>query len=149
MIFPLSARTLLRVLPLPGDNWGALVDEWCCHPDPFANKPLHPRENDCFTGDCFYLVNLKSDLWQDSLASSPMFLIEPCRATILSSIKPHTHHTPFYARAFAHASPSAGPRFLAVFYLAASYSSFQSQLRPQFCRRTWSHPVSQTRSAPC
>ncbi|XP_010860034.1 PREDICTED: E3 ubiquitin-protein ligase E3D isoform X5 [Bison bison bison] len=63
---------LLRVLPLPGDNWGALVDEWCCHPDPFANKPLHPRENDCFTGDCFYLVNLKSDLWQPRPEGAPV-----------------------------------------------------------------------------
>ncbi|XP_025150615.3 E3 ubiquitin-protein ligase E3D isoform X5 [Bubalus bubalis] len=65
-------RTLLRVLPLPGDNWGALVDEWCCHPDPFANKPLHPRENDCFTGDCFYLVNLKNDLWQPRPEGAPV-----------------------------------------------------------------------------
>lgn len=72
MIFPLAARMLLRVLPLPGDNWGALVDEWCCHPDPFANKPLHPRENDCFTGDCFYLVNLKSDLWQPRPEGAPV-----------------------------------------------------------------------------
>uniref|UniRef100_A0A3Q2IAZ0 E3 ubiquitin-protein ligase E3D n=1 Tax=Equus caballus TaxID=9796 RepID=A0A3Q2IAZ0_HORSE len=57
-------RKLLRVLPLPSENWGALVGEWCCHPDPFANKPLHPQENDCFIGDTFVLVNLRSDLWQ-------------------------------------------------------------------------------------
>uniref|UniRef100_A0A8D2B1D9 E3 ubiquitin-protein ligase E3D n=1 Tax=Sciurus vulgaris TaxID=55149 RepID=A0A8D2B1D9_SCIVU len=57
-------RKLLRVLPLPSENWGALVGEWCCHPDPFANKPLHPQENDCFIGDSFFLVNLRSDLWQ-------------------------------------------------------------------------------------
>ncbi|KAM6180874.1 E3 ubiquitin-protein ligase E3D isoform 2-T2 [Erethizon dorsatum] len=57
-------RRLLRVLPLPSENWGALVEEWCCHPDPFANKPLHPQENDCFIGDCFFLVNLRSNLWQ-------------------------------------------------------------------------------------
>ncbi|XP_036895273.1 E3 ubiquitin-protein ligase E3D isoform X3 [Sturnira hondurensis] len=57
-------RKLLRVLPLPTENWGALVDEWCCHPDPFANKPLYPRENDCFIGDSFFLVNLRNDLWQ-------------------------------------------------------------------------------------
>ncbi|XP_006892221.1 PREDICTED: E3 ubiquitin-protein ligase E3D-like [Elephantulus edwardii] len=54
-------RKLLRVLPLPSENWAALVGEWCCHPDPFANKPLHPQENDCFTGDTFFLVNLRSD----------------------------------------------------------------------------------------
>ncbi|XP_057345368.1 E3 ubiquitin-protein ligase E3D-like isoform X3 [Manis pentadactyla] len=56
-------RKLLRVLSLPSENWGALVGEWCCHPDPFANKPLHPQENDCFLGDTFFLVNLRSDLW--------------------------------------------------------------------------------------
>ncbi|XP_037698880.1 E3 ubiquitin-protein ligase E3D isoform X2 [Choloepus didactylus] len=54
-------RKLLRVLPLPSENWGTLVGEWCCHPDPFANKPLHPRENDCFTGDSYLLVNLRRD----------------------------------------------------------------------------------------
>nr|XP_045723119.1 E3 ubiquitin-protein ligase E3D isoform X3 [Mirounga angustirostris] len=48
-------RKLLRVLPLPSENWGALVEEWCCHPDPFADKPLHPQENDCFIGDSFFL----------------------------------------------------------------------------------------------
>ncbi|XP_077018447.1 E3 ubiquitin-protein ligase E3D isoform X3 [Tamandua tetradactyla] len=54
-------RKLLRVLPLPCENWGALIEEWCCHPDPFADKPLHPRENDCFTGDSYILVNLRRD----------------------------------------------------------------------------------------
>ncbi|XP_045699595.1 E3 ubiquitin-protein ligase E3D [Phyllostomus hastatus] len=57
-------RKLLRVLPLPTENWGVLVGEWCCHPDPFANKPLDPQENDCFIGDSFFLVNLRNDLWQ-------------------------------------------------------------------------------------
>ncbi|KAM6185165.1 E3 ubiquitin-protein ligase E3D [Rhynchocyon petersi] len=57
-------RKLLRVLPLPSENWGDLVGEWCCHPDPFANKPLDPQETDCFTGDSFFLVNLRSDSWQ-------------------------------------------------------------------------------------
>uniref|UniRef100_A0A5F8GVX6 E3 ubiquitin-protein ligase E3D n=1 Tax=Monodelphis domestica TaxID=13616 RepID=A0A5F8GVX6_MONDO len=54
-------RKLLRVLPLPSENWNALVEEWCCHPDPFANKPLHPGENDCFIGDTHLLVNVRSD----------------------------------------------------------------------------------------
>ncbi|XP_066215059.1 E3 ubiquitin-protein ligase E3D isoform X2 [Saccopteryx leptura] len=57
-------RKLRRVLPLPSENWGALVGEWCCHPDPFADKPLHPQENDCFIGDSFFLLNIKSDMWQ-------------------------------------------------------------------------------------
>ncbi|ELK00117.1 Ubiquitin-conjugating enzyme E2C-binding protein [Pteropus alecto] len=65
-------RKLLRVLPLPSDNWGTLVGEWCCHPDPFANKPLHPQENDCFIGDSFFLVNLRSDLWQPRPELAPV-----------------------------------------------------------------------------
>ncbi|XP_016062834.1 PREDICTED: E3 ubiquitin-protein ligase E3D isoform X2 [Miniopterus natalensis] len=65
-------RKLLRVLPLPTENWGALVGEWCCHPDPFANKPLHPQENDCFIGDSFFLVNLRSDTWQPGPQVAPV-----------------------------------------------------------------------------
>ncbi|XP_069344358.1 E3 ubiquitin-protein ligase E3D [Eulemur rufifrons] len=65
-------RKLLRVLPLPSENWGALVGEWCCHPDPFANKPLHPQENDCFVGDAFFLVNLRTDLGHPRPESSPV-----------------------------------------------------------------------------
>uniref|UniRef100_A0A8C9AY28 E3 ubiquitin-protein ligase E3D n=1 Tax=Prolemur simus TaxID=1328070 RepID=A0A8C9AY28_PROSS len=65
-------RKLLRVLPLPSENWGALVGEWCCHPDPFANKPLHPQENDCFVGDTFFLVNLRADLGHPRPESSPV-----------------------------------------------------------------------------
>ncbi|XP_065399870.1 E3 ubiquitin-protein ligase E3D isoform X10 [Macaca fascicularis] len=63
---------LLRVLPLPSENWEALVGEWCCHPDPFANKPLHPQENDCFIGDSFFLVNLRTSLWQPRPELSPV-----------------------------------------------------------------------------
>ncbi|XP_019585114.2 E3 ubiquitin-protein ligase E3D isoform X3 [Rhinolophus sinicus] len=69
-------RKLLRVLPLPSENWGALVGEWCCHPDPFANKPLHPQVNDCFIGDSFFLVNLRSDLWQPRPELAPAEM--PC-----------------------------------------------------------------------
>nr|XP_012624603.1 E3 ubiquitin-protein ligase E3D [Microcebus murinus] len=65
-------RKLLRVLPLPTENWGALVGEWCCHPDPFANKPLHPQENDCFIGDTFFLVNLRTDIGHPRPESSPV-----------------------------------------------------------------------------
>ncbi|XP_063580667.1 E3 ubiquitin-protein ligase E3D isoform X3 [Pongo abelii] len=68
----INDRKLLRVLPLPSENWGALVGEWCCHPDPFANKPLHPQENDCFIGDSFFLVNLRTSLWQQRPELSPV-----------------------------------------------------------------------------
>ncbi|KAI1241115.1 hypothetical protein IHE44_0009577 [Lamprotornis superbus] len=50
-------RKFLRVLPLPSENWSDLVEEWCCHPDPFARSSLHPRHGDCFVGDTFFLLN--------------------------------------------------------------------------------------------
>ncbi|NXW76098.1 UBE3D ligase, partial [Hirundo rustica] len=50
-------RKFLRVLPLPSENWSNLVEEWCCHPDPFARSTLHPQHDDCFLGDTFFLLN--------------------------------------------------------------------------------------------
>lgn len=52
----LEDRVFKRVLPLPNGNWNAIVDDWCCHPDPFANKKLLPRAEDCLVGDTFVLV---------------------------------------------------------------------------------------------
>lgn len=52
----LEDRLFKRVLPLPNGNWNAIVDDWCCHPDPFANKKLLPRAEDCLLGDTFVLV---------------------------------------------------------------------------------------------
>lgn len=52
----LEDRTFQRVLPLPNGNWNAIVDDWCCHPDPFANKKLLPRADDCLLGDTFLLL---------------------------------------------------------------------------------------------
>ncbi|XP_071758580.1 E3 ubiquitin-protein ligase E3D [Centroberyx gerrardi] len=51
----LEDRVFKRVLPLPNGNWNAIVDDWCCHPDPFANKLL-PRAEDCLLGDTFLLL---------------------------------------------------------------------------------------------
>ncbi|XP_017268590.1 E3 ubiquitin-protein ligase E3D [Kryptolebias marmoratus] len=52
----LEDRAFQRVLPLPNGNWNAIVDEWCCHPDPFANRKLLPRAEDCLLGDTFILL---------------------------------------------------------------------------------------------
>ncbi|XP_041845200.1 E3 ubiquitin-protein ligase E3D [Melanotaenia boesemani] len=52
----LEDRVFKRVLPLPNGNWNSIVDEWCCHPDPFANKKLLPRAEDCLLGDTFVLL---------------------------------------------------------------------------------------------
>ncbi|XP_039241257.1 E3 ubiquitin-protein ligase E3D isoform X2 [Pipra filicauda] len=50
-------RKFLRVLPLPSENWNDLVEEWCCHPNPFARSTLHPQHDDCFLGDTFFMLN--------------------------------------------------------------------------------------------
>ncbi|XP_037641523.1 E3 ubiquitin-protein ligase E3D [Sebastes umbrosus] len=53
----LEDRVFKRVLPLPNGNWNAIVDDWCCHPDPFANNnKLLPRAEDCLLGDTFLLL---------------------------------------------------------------------------------------------
>ncbi|KAM4736344.1 E3 ubiquitin-protein ligase E3D [Anableps anableps] len=52
----LEDRAFKRVLPLPNGNWNAIVEDWCCHPDPFANKKLLPRAEDCLLGDTFVLL---------------------------------------------------------------------------------------------
>ncbi|XP_077030983.1 E3 ubiquitin-protein ligase E3D isoform X4 [Agelaius phoeniceus] len=54
-------RKFLRVLPLPSENWSDLVEEWCCHPDPFARRTLHPQHGDCFVGDTFLLLNTRNE----------------------------------------------------------------------------------------
>ncbi|XP_068137650.1 E3 ubiquitin-protein ligase E3D [Hyperolius riggenbachi] len=53
----IQQQQFARVLPLPSENWSSLVEEWCCHPDPFANRRCFPKVNDCFLGDTFFLVN--------------------------------------------------------------------------------------------
>ncbi|KFQ43436.1 E3 ubiquitin-protein ligase E3D, partial [Nestor notabilis] len=54
-------RKFLRVLPLPSENWSALVEEWCCHPNPFPTSTLRPQHGDCFLGDTFFLLNSESE----------------------------------------------------------------------------------------
>ncbi|OCT78319.1 hypothetical protein XELAEV_18029427mg [Xenopus laevis] len=53
----IKEQQFFRVLPLPGENWSSLIEEWCCHPDPFANRSCLPKVNDCFLGDTFLLLN--------------------------------------------------------------------------------------------
>ncbi|KAK2854667.1 hypothetical protein Q7C36_006536 [Tachysurus vachellii] len=56
----LKDRVFRRVLPLPNGNWNTLVDDWCCHPDPFANRKLLPQQQDCLLGDTYYLLTRDS-----------------------------------------------------------------------------------------
>ncbi|XP_011483160.1 E3 ubiquitin-protein ligase E3D [Oryzias latipes] len=60
----LEDRVFKRVLPLPNGSWNAIVDDWCCHPDPFANKKLLPRAEDCLLGDTFVLLARDSSCTQ-------------------------------------------------------------------------------------
>ncbi|KAG9342736.1 hypothetical protein JZ751_015598 [Albula glossodonta] len=53
----LTERVFSRVLPLPNGNWNTLVEDWCCHPDPFANRKLLPRPADCLLGDTYFLLS--------------------------------------------------------------------------------------------
>ncbi|XP_010166225.2 E3 ubiquitin-protein ligase E3D, partial [Antrostomus carolinensis] len=62
-------RKFLRVLPLPSENWSSLVEEWCCHANPFARSTLHPQRDDCFLGDTFFLLHSGS---KSHVPESPM-----------------------------------------------------------------------------
>ncbi|KFZ68652.1 E3 ubiquitin-protein ligase E3D, partial [Podiceps cristatus] len=72
-------RKFLRVLPLPSENWSALVEEWCCHPDPFARSTLHPRHDDCFLGDTFFLLNSGIE---SHLPKSPIVICKRCKTML-------------------------------------------------------------------
>ncbi|XP_063245610.1 E3 ubiquitin-protein ligase E3D isoform X1 [Prinia subflava] len=74
-------RKFLRVLPLPSENWSDLVEEWCCHPDPFARSTLHPQHGDCFVGDTFFLLNSGNE---SHVPESPMCCSEAGHHTLQS-----------------------------------------------------------------
>ncbi|XP_039972595.1 E3 ubiquitin-protein ligase E3D [Xiphias gladius] len=90
----LEDRVFKRVLPLPNGNWNAIVDDWCCHPDPFANKKLLPRAEDCLLGDSFFLL-ARDDSCDQTLTEgvSPVGAEDsqdpkkPCRRLALISCK--------------------------------------------------------------
>nr|XP_020477250.1 E3 ubiquitin-protein ligase E3D [Monopterus albus]XP_020477251.1 E3 ubiquitin-protein ligase E3D [Monopterus albus] len=90
----LEDRVFKRVLPLPNGNWNAIVDDWCCHPDPFANKKMLPREEDCLLGDTFLLL-ARDDTCEQTLTVqlSPVDTEDsqdpkkPCRRLALVSCK--------------------------------------------------------------
>ncbi|XP_025020685.1 E3 ubiquitin-protein ligase E3D isoform X1 [Python bivittatus] len=58
----INNRTFLRVLSLPFENWNDLVEEWCCHPNPFNDSLLHPQNDDCFLGHNYLMINSRSEL---------------------------------------------------------------------------------------
>nr|XP_015212095.1 PREDICTED: E3 ubiquitin-protein ligase E3D isoform X2 [Lepisosteus oculatus] len=94
----LMERVFNRVLPLPNGNWNALVDDWCCHPDPFAKKKLLPRKEDCLLGDTFILLSWERDnngtLTQEPETLKPKenvkVICKNCRAVLGEEISPDT-----------------------------------------------------------
>lgn len=89
----LEDRVFRRVLPLPNGNWNAIVDDWCCHPDPFANKKLLPRAEDCLLGDTFLLLARDGSCEQtlteevSPVCSDTQDSKKPCRRLALVSCK--------------------------------------------------------------
>ncbi|KAM9851642.1 E3 ubiquitin-protein ligase E3D [Aulostomus maculatus] len=89
----LEDRIFKRVLPLPNGNWNAIVDDWCCHPDPFANKKMLPRAEDCLLGDTFLLL-ARDGSCEDTLVQEASADLEdgqdpkkPCRRLALVSCR--------------------------------------------------------------
>ncbi|XP_061078925.1 E3 ubiquitin-protein ligase E3D isoform X1 [Conger conger] len=66
----LTERVFQRVLPLPNGNWNTLVEDWCCHADPFANRKLLPRPGDCLLGDTYFLL-LRDSQCDQTLRQEP------------------------------------------------------------------------------
>ncbi|NXI91053.1 UBE3D ligase, partial [Psophia crepitans] len=80
-------RKFLRVLPLPSEKWSALVEEWCCHPDPFARSTLHPQHDDCFLGDTFFLLNSGSE---SHMPESPIVICKRCKTMLGETVSTDT-----------------------------------------------------------
>ncbi|XP_071998146.1 E3 ubiquitin-protein ligase E3D isoform X2 [Engystomops pustulosus] len=85
----LQEQQFLRVLPLPSENWSSLVEEWCCHPDPFANRSCLPKVNDCFLGDTFLLVN-KANISDPPRETNEMSSVPHCVDANVSKSKENT-----------------------------------------------------------
>ncbi|NXH15363.1 UBE3D ligase, partial [Bucco capensis] len=83
-----KGRKFLRVLPLPSTNWSALVEEWCCHPNPFARSSLHPQHEDCFLGDTFFLLNSGKEPHVPE--SSLRVICKRCKTTLGETVSPDT-----------------------------------------------------------
>ncbi|XP_067094531.1 E3 ubiquitin-protein ligase E3D [Osmerus mordax] len=88
----LQDRVFRRVLPLPNGNWNALVDDWCCHPDPFANLKLLPRPEDCLLGDSYFLLPSDSGC-RDTLTQEVQELTDTVDGDIHETKKPCRRRT--------------------------------------------------------
>ncbi|NXX90156.1 UBE3D ligase, partial [Centropus bengalensis] len=83
-------RKFLRVLPLPSENWSALVEEWCCHPDPFARSTLHPQHDDCFLGDTFFLLNSGNESSAPESPENTRVICKHCKAMLGETVSSDT-----------------------------------------------------------
>ncbi|NWQ75367.1 UBE3D ligase, partial [Columbina picui] len=83
-------RKFLRVLPLPSENWSALVEEWCCHPNPFARSTLHPQHGDCFLGDTFFLLNSGNESHVPETPENTRVICKRCKTMLGEAVSPDT-----------------------------------------------------------
>ncbi|NXJ10726.1 UBE3D ligase, partial [Odontophorus gujanensis] len=83
-----NERKFLRVLPLPSENWSALVEEWCCHPNPFARSTLRPQHDDCFLGDTFLLLNSGNQSYKSK--ENTRVICERCKTTLGETVSSDT-----------------------------------------------------------
>ncbi|NWH58475.1 UBE3D ligase, partial [Geococcyx californianus] len=81
-------RKFFRVLPLPSEHWSALVEEWCCHPDPFARSTLQPQNDDCFLGDTFFLLNSGNESHKSK--ENTRVICKRCKTILGEAVSPDT-----------------------------------------------------------
>ncbi|KAL0984668.1 hypothetical protein UPYG_G00144960 [Umbra pygmaea] len=89
----LEERVFKRVLPLPNGNWNSLVDDWCCHPDPFANLKLLPRAEDCLLGDTYLLVPQDGRCDETLIQKPSPITSKPDNSQCLDSQRPDRRRT--------------------------------------------------------
>ncbi|NXE91600.1 UBE3D ligase, partial [Menura novaehollandiae] len=83
-------RKFLRVLPLPSENWSDLVEEWCCHPNPFARSTLHPQHDDCFLGDTFFLLNSGNESHMPESPKNTRVICKRCKTVLGETVSSDT-----------------------------------------------------------
>ncbi|NWR92742.1 UBE3D ligase, partial [Furnarius figulus] len=85
-----KGRKFLRVLPLPSENWSDLVEEWCCHPNPFARSTLHPQHDDCFLGDTFFLLNSGNESHVPESPENTRVICKRCKTMLGETVSSDT-----------------------------------------------------------
>ncbi|KAM3930614.1 E3 ubiquitin-protein ligase E3D isoform 2-T2 [Leptodactylus fuscus] len=132
----LQQQQFLRVLPLPSENWSSLVEEWCCHPDPFANRSCLPKVNDCFLGDTFLLVN-KANISDPPRDTNEMSSVPHCGDANASKSKENTKVVCKRCKAILGetVSSDAVKYYITEVMIQPSFQAYQMISRKQFVER--------------